>query len=99
MINVEVGYAKVDQQVLVPVSVQEDATVLEAIESSGILKQFPEIDLAENKVGIFSKACKLDHKLRAGDRVEIYRPLLADPKESRRQRAGKNKSVGVDHVD
>ncbi|VAX08127.1 UPF0125 protein RatB [hydrothermal vent metagenome] len=84
---IEVAYAKPEEQVIVELVSTPNMTVHEAIEQSGIMERFPEIDLAVNKVGIFSKAVKLDSLLSAGDRVEIYRPLLADPKEARRQRA------------
>jgi putative ubiquitin-RnfH superfamily antitoxin RatB of RatAB toxin-antitoxin module len=85
--NVEIAYAKPEIQVILPLEVGEGATVEAAIRRSGILERFPEIDLEQNKVGIFSKPCKLDQPLRAGDRIEIYRPLIADPKEARRNRA------------
>jgi putative ubiquitin-RnfH superfamily antitoxin RatB of RatAB toxin-antitoxin module len=65
--------------------------VEDAIRASGVLEAFPEIDLARNKVGIFSKLVKLDEKVRDRDRVEIYRPLIADPKEVRRKRAEEGK--------
>jgi hypothetical protein len=65
--------------------------VAEAIERSGIIERFPEIDLAKNKVGIFGKLAKLDKVLQPGDRVEIYRPLIADPKEARKKRAAQGK--------
>lgn len=68
-----------------------ELTVEEAIRRSGIMDQCPEIDLAVNKVGIFGKAATLDAKLYPGDRVEIYRPLIADPKEARKKRAVKDK--------
>lgn len=87
LIRVEVAYARPDQQLILTVDVPASARVEEAIERSGILDRFPEIDLVQNKVGIFGKATTLSGGLRAGDRVEIYRPLIADPKESRRQRA------------
>lgn len=86
-IQVEVAYALPQQQVIMPVKLAVDATVEEAIKRSGILEKFPEIELAEFKVGIFSKLTKLEAVLRDKDRVEIYRPLIADPKEVRRQRA------------
>lgn len=86
-IQVEVAYALPQQQVIMPVKLAADATVEEAIKRSGILEKFPEIELAEFKVGIFSKLTKLEAVLRDKDRVEIYRPLIADPKEVRRQRA------------
>ncbi|RMD70315.1 MAG: RnfH family protein [Gammaproteobacteria bacterium] len=81
VIEVEVAYGRPDEQVILPLKVPEGTTVEEAIRRSGILERFPEIDLAKNKVGIFGKLCKLDQPLRAGDRVEIYRPLIANPKE------------------
>jgi putative ubiquitin-RnfH superfamily antitoxin RatB of RatAB toxin-antitoxin module len=74
-------------QVVLPVKVNADATVEEVIRLSGVLEQFPDIDLAVNKVGVFGKLSKLTAQLQPGDRVEIYRTLIADPKESRRQRA------------
>ncbi len=85
--KVEVTYALPQQQRLLVVQVEEGATALQAIKCSGILDMFPDIDLSENKVGIFSKVVSLDQVLREGDRVEIYRPLLADPKEVRRRKA------------
>ncbi len=90
-IQVEVAYALPDQQIILPVKVQESCTVEEAIQRSGILERFPEIQLAQTKVGIFSKLTKLDSILRDKDRVEIYRPLIADPKEVRRKRAEEGK--------
>lgn len=87
MAKVEVAYATVEKQLILIVPFQAELTVEDAIKSSGILEHFPAIDLASNSVGIFSKPCKLDTPLREGDRVEIYRPLIADPKEVRRQRA------------
>ena len=86
-IQVEVVYATAAQQKLIALKVPAGATAEDAIRQSGILDFFPDIDLAVNKIGIFSKACKPDTVLRQQDRVEIYRPLLADPKEIRRQRA------------
>jgi len=91
-ILVEVAYATLDHQVILPIQVQPGATLVEAIKMSGILEQFPEIDLDTNKFGIFSKISKADTVLREKDRVEIYRPLIADPKESRRKRAEKKKN-------
>ncbi len=90
-IDVEVVYALPAQQPLLRVQLDEGATVEEAIRASGVLAAFPEIDLARNKVGIFSKLVKLDEKVRDRDRVEIYRPLIADPKEVRRKRAEEGK--------
>ena len=90
-IHVEVIYALPDRQPLLNVRLADGATVEDAIRSSGVLDAFPEIDLVKNKVGIFSKLVKLDEKVRERDRVEIYRPLIADPKEVRRKRAEEGK--------
>jgi hypothetical protein len=90
---VEVAYAKPEEQVIIPVVAQAGMTVAAAIEASGILNKFPEIDLTLNKVGIFGKLVKSDTVLRDKDRVEIYRKLIADPKEVRRQRADEGKSM------
>lgn len=97
MIEVEVAYALPDVQVIIPVKVNADATVEDAIQHSGILGNHPEINLDTDKVGIFGKLAKKDAHLRAGDRVEIYRRLIADPKEVRRKRAaeGKQKKDGA----
>lgn len=91
--TVEVSYARRDQQMIIPVVVEEGTTVEQAIELSGIRGHFPEIDLGKNKVGIFGKLCKLGQVLRERDRVEIYRPLIADPKEVRKQRAAEGKKM------
>jgi len=88
-IPVEVAYAKPEQQVIIPLDVKQGTTLLEAVRLSGIKEQFPEIDIDAGKFGIFSKISKPDTVLREKDRVEIYRPLIADPKESRRKRAQK----------
>jgi putative ubiquitin-RnfH superfamily antitoxin RatB of RatAB toxin-antitoxin module len=87
MVNVEVAYAKPEEQVIVTVAMEEGVTVEAAIKASGLLELFPEIVLFELNAGIFGTACKLDQPVREGDRIEIYRPLVHDPKEARRQRA------------
>jgi len=87
MVNVEVAYAKPEQQVIVTLTMPEDATVEAALKASGLLERFPEISGSELKVGIFGVVCKLDRSVREGDRIEIYRSLVHDPKEARRQRA------------
>ncbi len=92
-IQVEVAYALRDKQVLLRVSVPPGATVADVIHCSGVLMEFPEIDLANNKTGIFSKLVQLDAKVREKDRIEIYRPLIADPKEGRRRRANAGKLI------
>jgi len=87
MDKVEVAYATPEKQLILTVSFQEGMTVQQAIDASGMVQRFTDIDLTVNDVGVFSKLCKLDTELRVGDRVEIYRPLIADPKEVRRKRA------------
>ena len=86
-ITVEVAYALPTEQVILSIEVPESCTVEDAIKRSGVLEQFVQIDLATDKVGIFGKMCKLNATLRDKDRIEIYRKLIADPKESRRQKA------------
>jgi len=89
--RVEVAYARVDEQVIFSVAAEQGLTAQEAIRHSGILQGFPEIDLAVNRVGVFGKLVQLDRALEPGDRVEIYRPLIADPKEARKKRAAQGK--------
>ncbi|HSF20554.1 MAG TPA: RnfH family protein [Burkholderiales bacterium] len=85
----EVAYALRERQALVAVEIEEGATIEEAVQRSGILKTFPEIELQRAKVGIFGRPVALGERMREGDRVEIYRPLIADPKEVRRRKAGR----------
>lgn len=92
-IHVEVAYAKAAEQALLAVEGDKGLTVKDAIDRSGILKRFPEIDLGANKVGVYGKLAKLDQPLESGDRVEIYRPLIADPKEQRKKRAAEGKAM------
>jgi len=87
MVNVEVAYAKPDEQVIVTLAMEQGATVEAAITASGLLELFPELVLSELNAGIFGVVCKLDQVVAEGDRIEIYRPLVHDPKEARRQRA------------
>ncbi len=89
-IVVEVAYALPQKQYLQRVTLEEGATVEQAILASGILALRDDIDVAKNKVGIYSRPVKLQDVVQDGDRVEIYRPLIADPKELRRQRAEKS---------
>lgn len=91
MIQVEVAFAAPDKQLILSVNVPAGTTAKEAAEQSGIVKKFPEIDLAINPMGIFGNQVKPDHALREGDRVELYRPLIGDPKEIRRRRAKKSR--------
>ncbi|MBK7898190.1 MAG: RnfH family protein [Azonexus sp.] len=90
-LTVQVCYALAGKQELVQLRVPEGTTVQGAIEQSGLLTKYPEIDLKKNKLGIFAKLSKADTPLRDRDRVEIYRPLIADPKEVRKQRAAEGK--------
>lgn len=93
-LRVEVAYARADRQFVIPLEVTAGATLADAVAESGILAQCPEIDLEKNRVGVFGKLAKLDRVLRDGDRVEIYRPLIGDPKEIRRQLAAEGKTMG-----
>lgn len=89
--EIEVAYATLEEQLILKQSVAVDATIEAALLESGLLERFPEIDLAVNKVGVFGKLCKLNASLRPGDRIEVYRKLIADPKEARRKRANESK--------
>ena len=91
MVEIEVVYAAVDRQLLLAVAVPAGTSLRAAVQSSGIAAQFPELDLAGCALGIFGKAvADADVRIvQAGDRIEIYRSLLADPKEVRRLRAAK----------
>ena len=92
-IDVEVLYALPHEQTLLKVRALRGCTVAEAINISGIREKYPAMDLAKNKLGIFGKLSKADAVLRDRDRIEIYRPLIADPKEIRRQRAEEGKAT------
>jgi hypothetical protein len=92
-IQIEVAYAKPEKQELVHLKLPEGSTVRQAIEASGLRQRYPEIDLASCKLGIYAKLTKADTVLRDRDRVEIYRPLIADPKEVRKQRAAEGKAL------
>lgn len=85
--KVEVAYATAENQQIITVEIPEGSSIEKAIDASGILELFPEIDLTRQKIGIFSKQKKLTDIIHEGERVEIYRPLLIDPKEARRKRA------------
>lgn len=87
--HIEVIYALPEKQVLIPLEVEEGTTVRQAITASGILRQCPEIDLARAAAGIYGKVVSLEAVLEDGDRVEIYRSLISDPKEMRRKRVGR----------
>ena len=89
--RIAVVYALPDQQRIFSAEVPAPASIETAIRASGVLDEFPEIDLARNRVGIFGRVAPLDAAVHEGDRVEIYRPLIADPKESRRARAARSR--------
>lgn len=92
MIDVEVVYALEKEQEVIRLSLPEGATVMDAVTASGLVDKYPEIDPGgRNKLGIYAKLTKADTVLRARDRVEIYRPLIADPKAVRKQRAEEGK--------
>lgn len=98
LISVEVAYALPHQQKIIALLVEPGTTAFAAAERSGIVKIFPEIDLDNAKMGIFGQTlgtkglgAAKDHVLQSGDRVEIYRPLTADPKDARRKRAEKSR--------
>jgi putative ubiquitin-RnfH superfamily antitoxin RatB of RatAB toxin-antitoxin module len=93
LITIEVAYAQPKQQAIVALEVPENTTLEEAIHLSRICHRFPEIDLAKAKVGIFSKISAPSTPLKSGDRVEIYRSLIADPKAARQQRAKRGKNA------
>lgn len=90
-IKVEVVYAYPDKFFLKKIELDQVLSVQNVILQSGVLEKYTEIDLRENKVGVFSRTIKLTDMVEDGDRIEIYRPLIADPKEMRRKRAEKNK--------
>ncbi|WP_067041368.1 RnfH family protein [Moritella sp. JT01] len=96
-INVDVIYALPKEQITFTVSLEQGSTAQQAIEASGILVKYPEIELNKNKLGIYSRLIKLDTVVEDGERVEIYRPLTADPKEMRKRRAEKAKEDGRIH--
>lgn len=89
--KIEVVYALHDSAELVKLDLPEGATVMQAVEASGLLAKHPEIDVKKTKFGVYAKLAKADAVLRDRDRVEIYRPLIADPKEVRKQRAAEGK--------
>ena len=86
--KIGIAYALPQRQVWFDVNLPDGATIKDAVERSGILKQFPEIDLEKQKIGVFGKVSKLDAVLNDGDRVEIYRPIICDPKTVPRKAKG-----------
>jgi len=94
MLSIEVCYALPDRQTLIAVALPEGATVRDAIDASGVLERHPDIDLAHAKTGIFGRLAPLDAPLADRDRVEIYRPLIVDPKVARQRRVDKSRRDG-----
>lgn len=92
-LRIDVVYAWPERQEVVSLHLPPGSTVEQAIRASGLLVKYPEIDLTQNKVGIYARLVKPDTPLRDRDRVEIYRPLLADPKEVRKARAAQGKAM------
>ncbi len=92
MPQVEIIYATIEEQEILTVEISDDTSIQWCIENSGILMRYPEIDLATMKVGIFSQVKALTEVVKEGDRIEIYRPLIADPKDVRRKKAEKAKN-------
>jgi len=90
---IEVAYALATKQTLLVLEVEQGTTLKQAITVSGILETYPQIDLSKDKTGIFGKIAKLETVLREKDRVEIYRPLIADPKQVRKERAAQGKKM------
>jgi len=95
LLKVEVAYANLTRQRVISLEVPAGCTVAQAIVQSKIFQHFPELELRKNKVGIFSKLVTEATVLQEGDRVEIYEPLLVDPKQTRRQRAVVQKKKGT----
>lgn len=96
--DVQVACATPQHEAVITLSVPTGCNALQAVQCSGILQQFPELDLHQLVLGIFGHRVGATHLLRAGDRVEIYRTLIIDPKESRRQRAHRAKSKSLTHT-
>lgn len=92
-LQIEVVFANSQQQKLIQISVPVNTTISTSIQLSGILLGFPCINLSKNKVGIFGRLCNLDTKVKEGDRIEIYQPLITDPKKIRLNRAKKQKKA------
>lgn len=91
-LQVYLCYATAQREFIRQMQVDVGTTIEQAIRASGVLDEFPEIDLAASPVGIYAKKKPLDAVLRERDRIEIYRPLVADPKDSRRRRAAKKEA-------
>lgn len=93
-LSIEVVYGTPERQKILSIHVPHGTTVAEAIELSGMQRYFPEMNVDKNRVGIWNRSCKLTDTVKNNDRIEIYRPLIADPKENRRRRAERAKQEG-----
>ncbi|HKJ71976.1 MAG TPA: RnfH family protein [Gammaproteobacteria bacterium] len=94
--QISVAYAEPEHQEWVEFEAPEGITAEEAVRMSGILEKFPHLDISDKRLGVFSKPVKGDHVLREGDRVEIYRPLQADPKKARTRKRRDSADAGGD---
>ena len=94
MINIEVVFALPTKATTLNIEVPQGTTAEQAVIQSGIIKKCPEIDATDLTLGVWNRTVKLNHELKDGDRIEIYRPLIADPKDARRKRAEKAKEEG-----
>ena len=92
MIRIEIVYAQPGRQTLLEITVIEGTTVAGAIEASALPLAYPELDWSARPVGIFGRLVSFEHTLEEGDRIEIYRPLVADPKDSRHQRVARRRA-------
>lgn len=93
LLNIDVVYAKPERQELVQIKLAPGSTLKQAVEASGLLQRYPELDADKLKLGVYGKISKPDAVLRDRDRVEVYRPLIADPKEVRKKRAEEGKAM------
>lgn len=87
MLRVEAAYAMPDEQIIIRLELKEGSTVHDVLEQSELLQRYPEINATDSAIGIYGRVVPLDHPIRDGDRVEIYRPLTIDPKIERRSRS------------
>ncbi len=94
-VRCEVAFALPERQLLLPLTVPHGTTAIEVVRLSPVAAEFPDIDFSDPKLGVFSKPVSHDYVVREGDRVEVYRPLTADPKEVRRQLAADGRSMGA----
>jgi len=96
MISIEVAYARPDTQAIVALNLPEGSTIATAISASGLTERFTELSQAKLTAGVHGHVRALDTLLREGDRVEIYRPLIADPKDARHRRVALGKTMKRD---